>query len=156
MDAHAFAEYFSQLYRELYRRGARQIDDARERMAPETVALLLHMAQTGPATLSELVLHLGRSPSTLSAKIAALESAGLLARQRDAQDARRALVWLSPAGRQALIDALDVLDAARLAQATQDWDAARRLHLVGELQALVQALPQTPSLTPPQSGEDPP
>lgn len=156
MDAHAFAEYFSQLYRELYRRGARQLDDARERMAPETVALLLHMAQTGPATLSELVLHLGRSPSTLSAKIAALESAGLLARQRDEQDARRALVWLSPAGREALTDALNVLDVARLAQAAKGWDAARRLHLVGELQALIHALPQLPTPIPPQPGEDPP
>jgi DNA-binding MarR family transcriptional regulator len=154
MDALAFALQFGQLYRELYRRAARQIDDARERMAPETVALLLHMAQTGPATLSELVLHLGRSPSTLSAKIAALESTGLLARQRDEQDARRALIWLSPAGRQALTEALDVLDAARLAQATQDWDAGRRQHLVTELQALIQALePPYPPTEP--GGPDP-
>lgn len=156
MDAHAFARQFGQLYGELYRRAARQIDDARARLTPETVALLLHMAQTGPATLSELVVHLGRSPSTLSTKITALESAGLLARQRDEHDARRALVWLSPAGREALTEALDVLDATVLARAAQDWDAARRQHLVGELQALIQALSQAPSLTPPQSGENPP
>jgi DNA-binding MarR family transcriptional regulator len=153
MDTDAFARQFGQLYRELFRRAARQIDDARERMAPETVALLLHMAQTGPATLSELVVHLGRSPSTLSVKIAALEASGLLARQRDEQDARRALIWLSPAGRVALTEALDVLDVARLAEATKDWDAARRQHLVIEMQALVHALSQTSSLIPPPPGE---
>ncbi len=109
-----------------------------------------HMAQTGPATLSELVVHLGRSPSTLSVKIAALEASGLLARQRDEQDARRALIWLSPAGRVALTEALDVLDVARLAEATKDWDAARRQHLVIEMQALVHALSQTSSLIPPR------
>jgi DNA-binding MarR family transcriptional regulator len=140
MDAQTFAREFGRLFREVYLCAVREVDDARDRLAPETAALLLHVAQAGPATLTELALHLDRSLSTLSAKIASLETAGLLARQRDEQDGRRTLIWLSPAGRAALEESLQVLDAARLAQATARWDAGRRQRLVDELRSLADAL----------------
>jgi len=141
MDHQTFAQRFGHLYRELYLRAARRIDDARERLTPETVALLLHVDQAGPSTLSELSAHLERSMSTLSAKVGALESAGLLARQRDVHDARRALIWLSPEGRKELVQAMEVLDASRLASAASAWDADRRQRFVDELHALVEAIP---------------
>jgi len=141
MDEQDFAREFGRLYREIYLRAVREVDDARERLSPESTALLLHLAQAGPLTLSELAPHLERSMSTLSAKVSALEDAGLLARQRDDADARRALIWLSPAGRAALAQALEVLDAPRMAVAAGALEPARRRRLLDDLQALAAAIP---------------
>lgn len=101
----------------------------------------MHLAQAGPLTLSELAQHLGRALSTLSAKVGELEGQRLLARQRDEHDARRALIWLTPLGRQTLLDALDVLDAPRIAGAAARLDPARRVRLVEDLEALLGAIP---------------
>jgi DNA-binding MarR family transcriptional regulator len=80
--------------------------------------------------LSELARHFGRALSTLSVMLAALEDDGLLARQRDGGDARRALIWLSPAGQQALQEALDVLDTHRLATAAATLGATHAYDIV--------------------------
>jgi DNA-binding MarR family transcriptional regulator len=141
MDATDFAQQFGQLYRELYRLAVRRVSDGREPLSAETTALLMHLAQTGPMSLSELALHFDRALSTLSVKIAALENEGLLARQRDGGDGRRALIWLSPAGRRALQDALEVLDTHRLATAAAALGAAQRQQLLGGMRALLAALP---------------
>jgi DNA-binding MarR family transcriptional regulator len=145
MNPDDFAREFGALYRELYRLAVRRVDDGREVLAAETTALLLHLSQTGPATLSELTMHLDRAPSTLSVKVAELESRGLLSRQRDAADARRALIWLTPAGRAALIEALEVLDAGALASAASRVSPQQLDHLLGGLRALIAALPTTHS-----------
>jgi len=102
---------------------------------------MLHLSQAGPLTLSELAQHLGRALSTLSAKVGELESQGLLARQRDEDDGRRASIWLTALGRQTLLDALDVLDTPRIARAASQLDAPRRENLLAGLQALIGALP---------------
>ena len=141
MDTQAFARQFGQLYRQLYQRAVRRIDDARDAPSAETTALLLHLAQTGPLTLSELSGHFDRALSTLSAKVAALEARGLLARQRDEEDARRALIWLSPPGREHLLQALDVLDTTLLAAAAQVLSPEQRGTLLTGLQSLLAALP---------------
>ena len=151
MDAPHFAREFGWLYRELYWLAVRRIDDARDAPSSETIALLLHLSQAGPMTLSELARHLGRALSTLSAKVAALEADGLLARQRDDDDARRALIWLSPTGRDALTRALEVLDASRLAVAAGRLDEAQRQQIIDGLHALVAALPP-PKPTPTRGG----
>lgn len=149
MDPHDFARQFCELYRELYRLAVRRVEDGRELLSAETTALLLHLSQTGPLTLSELTQHLDRSPSTLSAKVSELESRGLLARQRDTADARRALIWLSPAGREALLEALEVLDAPALAAAAERTDSTRLVQLLDGLRTLIAALPgQTRSPSP--------
>jgi DNA-binding MarR family transcriptional regulator len=147
MDPERFAHEFGALYRELYRLAVRRVDDAREVMSAETTALLLHLSQTGPLTLSELARHLDRAPSTLSAKVSELESRGLLARQRDEQDSRRAQLWLSPKGRRALLAAVEVLDSEKLAAAAQAMDVTHQTQLLEGLRALLAALP-TPRRTP--------
>ena len=154
MDTQAFARQFGQLYRELYRRAVRRIDDPRDALSAETTALLLHLAQGGPMTLSELSRHFDRALSTLSAKVSALEDQGLLARQRDEADARRALIWLSPAGREQLLQALEVLDTALLASAAASMPAQQRSALLAGLQSLIAALPHTHH--PEGSRDDPP
>jgi DNA-binding MarR family transcriptional regulator len=144
MDTQAFARQFGQLYRELYQRAVRRIDAPRDAPSAETTALLLHLAQGGPMTLSELSRHFDRALSTLSAKVSALEDQGLLARQRDEADARRALIWLSPAGREHLLQALEVLDATLLAAAAQSLLPEQRSTLLATLQSLIAALPHHP------------
>ena len=146
MDAHDFAQQFNQLYRALYRMAAKRVADAREQMSPETTALLMHLAQTGPMTLSEMAQHFDRALSTLSVKVTALEADGLLARQPDTDDGRKALIWLSPRGRQTLSQALDVLDTERLAMAAEQFDPAQRAQVLASLQAFIAVLtPSTPS-----------
>lgn len=140
MESQRFAQVYGHSYRELYRVAVHRVEDGRDRPSPETTALLMHLAQAGPMTLSEMGQHFGRALSTLSVKVTALESDGLLTRQRDGGDGRRALIWLSPAGRAALTEALEVLDTARLAAAAEHLSADQRGHLINGLQALITAL----------------
>lgn len=141
MDEQDFAREFGALYRELYRVAVRRIDDGRDKVSAETTAVLLHLAQAGPMTLSEMAQHFGRAMSTLSAKVAALEAQGWLARQPDPTDARRAEIWLSPAGRAVLDEALQVLDTSRLAHAAARLDEARRDALLQGMRELIAAVP---------------
>lgn len=148
-DAADFARQFGQHYRELYRLALRRVGSPHDRLSAETSALLLHLAQTGPMTLSELARHFGRALSTLSVKLSELEAQGLLARQRDEADGRRALVWLSPAGRQALLQSLEVLDTPRLATAAAQLSPPQRTQLLAGLAALIAALPAPHPVHPP-------
>jgi DNA-binding MarR family transcriptional regulator len=140
MDSPQFADEFGRLYREVYRVAVRRIADGREALSVETTALLSHLAQAGPMSLTEMSLHFDRALSTLSAKVAALEADGLLARQRDDIDARRATIWLSPHGRQVLTEALDVLDRQRVSTAAERLTAKQRSQLIAGLHALTTAL----------------
>jgi len=152
MDAPTFAAQFGELYRELYRLAVRRVEDGRSVMSAETTALLLHLAQAGPMSLSALTRHFARAASTLSVKVAELEAQGLLARQRDAQDGRRALIWLSPAGREALLQALEVLDTPRLASAAVQLSEPQRRQLLDGLATLIAALPPPETDSPPPPG----
>jgi DNA-binding MarR family transcriptional regulator len=148
MEAKEFAREFGALYRELYRLCVRRVEDGREVLSPETTALFLHLSQTGPQTLSELTMHLDRAPSTLSAKVAELESQGLLSRQRDEGDARRALIWMTARGRETLQEAIEVLDTTALSVAAERLESSRRTHLLEDMRALIAALPLQPGRTP--------
>lgn len=139
MDADRFAERLAHAYREIYRHAVRRVDDGRDALSGETTALLLHLAQAGPSTLTELARHFGRALSTLSVKVDGLEADGLLARQRDEDDARRLFVWLTPLGRARLLDALEVLDTALVSRAAARLDPARRSALLDGLEELIAA-----------------
>ena len=137
VEADEFAEEIGQCYRELYRLAVRRVGDPRDRPSPEMVVLLSHLAEAGPSTLGELSLHIDRAPSTLSAKVTALESDGLLARQRDEDDRRRSLIWLTPAGRHAYRENLRVLDHDLLRRAAERLPTDRRELLVDLLTELI-------------------
>ena len=122
-----FAATFEDLFRTTYLRAMRRVRDKRERVTPETVALLDHLAMSGPLTPGELSRHLDRAPSTLSEMLDHLLAKGLLERDRDPADARKSLIWLSGAGRAALVEARQVLDPqslTRAAAALPDADRA--------------------------------
>ena len=112
-----FATRFEALFRLTYVTAVRRVRDKRERLSPETVAFLDHLAAAGPMTLGEMAKHMDRAASTLSEMVDHLEVKGFLTRDRDPADGRRSLVWLTPEGQGALIDARNVLDAGMLARA---------------------------------------
>jgi len=140
-----FAAAFEDLFRSTYLRAVRRVRDKRERLSPETVAFLDHLAMSGPLTPGELSRHLDRAPSTLSEMLDHLLAKGLLERDRDPADARRSLVWLSDAGREALIEARQVLDHAVLARAATVLPEAERAAFLHSFQTFVAALSQRQS-----------
>jgi len=147
MDETTFAAEINDAYRAVYLLGARRAADPRSIPSPEAVAMLRHLEQSGPLTLSELSQHLQRALSTLSPKVAAMETQGLLTRQPDLTDARRALVWLTPKGREVLDDALHVLDRACLGEAARRYlSPPQRERIVGALRDLHEALAMHHSL----------
>jgi DNA-binding MarR family transcriptional regulator len=77
-------------------------------------SLLAHIEEAGCASPATLARHLGVSASTLSAALARLQQQGMLRLERDPADARRRIVSLTKAGREA-VSSDSVLDAERVA-----------------------------------------
>jgi len=135
-----FAAAFENLFRSTYLRAVRRVRDKRERLTPETVAVLDHLAMSGLLTSGELARHLDRAPSTLSEMLDHLLAKGLLERDRDPADARRSLIWLSNAGRTASIEAHQVLDPAILARAAAALPVADRRAFLDTFSLFVSSL----------------
>lgn len=111
------ANKFNALYRSIFEKSSRRIRDKREMLSNETIAILNHMANIGPSTLSELCIHLDRAPSTISEIIKHLEQKGFIERQNDETDKRRQFLWLSDYGFEALKQENNVLDENIIANA---------------------------------------
>lgn len=136
-----FAAEFEALFRATYLKAVRRIRDKRERLSPESVAFLDHLAAAGPMSLSEIARHVGRAPSTLSEMVDHLVAKGLLTRDRDESDARRSLIWLTEAGQAALIEARNVLEMAQVAAAGVALSAEERAVFLDLYRRLVAAIP---------------
>ncbi|MBN8649182.1 MAG: MarR family transcriptional regulator [Caulobacterales bacterium] len=115
MENHA--NKFNALYRSIFEKSSRRIRDKREMLSNESIAILNHMANIGPSTLSELCVHLDRAPSTLSEIIKHLEHKGFIERQNDETDKRRQFLWLSNYGFEALNQENNVIDENIVANA---------------------------------------
>lgn len=111
------ASKFNALYRSVFEKSSRRIRDKREMLSNETIAILNHMANIGPSTLSELCIHLDRAPSTISEIIKHLEQKGFIERQNDETDKRRQFLWLSDYGFETLKQENNVLDENIIANA---------------------------------------
>ena len=126
-DAAAFAALFRALYLTYHRR-----DGPRSGLTGVSRAVLGHLAHTGPLTIGEAALHLDRAQSVVSEIVDGLERRGLLMRDRDPADRRRTLVWLTPAGTEALRRDDEVLSESALAAAmTRMADEDRTALLTG-------------------------
>lgn len=85
----------------LIRQYATQLSDERG-IKPRDLSVLRFLVERGPATVSQVQTFLHNSPSTASALIAQLEEAGLVQRNRSANDNRVVMVSLTPAGHQTI------------------------------------------------------
>jgi DNA-binding MarR family transcriptional regulator len=76
------------------------------------VAVLRYLEREGPATVTTLARAEGMRPQSMSANVAALETAGLVQGTPDPQDGRQTILSLTQACR-------ELVDAGRAAR--QDW-----------------------------------
>lgn len=132
-DASVFESLFQSVYLAFHRR-----DGRRSELSGASRAVLTHLSIAGPLTVGEAALHLDRAQSVVSDIVTQLEGKGLLERERDPADRRRTLVWLTPAGTQALTQDGQVLSTDRLARALAALPVERRrdlLHSLGDLVA---------------------
>jgi DNA-binding MarR family transcriptional regulator len=100
-------------------RRMRQVRPDGELSLPETSALT-RLDRSGPATSSALAKEEQISAQSMGATLAALEARGLVARQPDPDDGRRAVLSLTGAGQQVLRDKR----SARVAQLAQALSGA--------------------------------
>jgi len=133
-EAARFAELFPAVYLRFHRR-----DGKREAMSGASRAALLHLASTGPLTIGEIAAHFGRAQSVVSEIVDGLEKKAWLERMRDPRDKRRALVWLTERGLEALDRDRQVLSRELLARAMKKMTAADRAALLRGMRALVDA-----------------
>ena len=130
--AEQFAARFRAVYLTFHRR-----DGPRSQLAGASRAVLEHLAMAGPLTVGEAAAHLSRAQSVVSEIVSHLEDQGLLERENDPADRRRALIWLTPAGHDALRRDREVLGLDLLAGAFARMPAGEADALIAGLQALV-------------------
>jgi DNA-binding MarR family transcriptional regulator len=142
-DSDEATRRFSRLYSELYALFHRP-ESKRNSFTPESMAVLEHLRLAGPLTVGEAARHMERAQSVMSEIITRLESKGLLCRLRDQRDARRVLVWLTPAGQQVLDDQAQILCSTRLQAALTRMNESDRATLFEKLELLLRSTMHTP------------
>lgn len=147
MDAESAAQAFAELFPALYRRFCRTTKPRQYRPSPASLAIMLHLADAGPLTVTEAARHMHRSQAAMSELLRRLVVRGLLARLPDERDRRRHLIWLTPAGEALLAEVRRVLSDQRLLAAFRQMSARARRDLIAGARALL--------ATRPKSGEQP-
>ena len=132
-------EAVAELYPALYLRLHRRRPKGGLRPDGQMLAVLSHLAMAGPLTVGEAARHMDRAQSVMSELVDRLAAHGLAERMPDARDRRRVLVWLTPAGEQAMREEGEVLSRERLRAALGAMPAAQRTALVRGMRALVAA-----------------
>jgi len=133
-DARVFGRMFEQTYLRFHRR-----DERRSALSGTARAVLLHLAHTGPLTVTEAARHLDRAQSVVSDIVTHLEAKGLLERQADPGDRRRTMVWLTSQGFDHLERDREVLATQLLGRAFAAMTPADRTALLRGLSALLDA-----------------
>jgi len=133
--AAAVAELFPDIYLRLHRlrpKGSLRPDG-------QMLAVLGHLALSGPLTVGEAARHVDRAQSVMSELVDRLVRRGLAARVPDGRDRRRVLVWLTPAGEESLREEREVLSRPRLVWASARMAPADRAALLRGMRALREA-----------------
>jgi DNA-binding MarR family transcriptional regulator len=108
-------------------------------VTPRMMAVLRHLAASGPLTVGEQARHLGLRAPTVSELVDRLETKGLVARMRDDRDRRRVFVWLTADGQARVRAHPQVLGPDDLTTAIAAMRPADRTALVRGLRALLAA-----------------
>ena len=132
-QAERFAELFRAVYLTFHRR-----DRPRSELPGASRAVLEHLALAGPLTVGEAAAHLRRAQSVISEIVTHLERDGLLERENDPRDRRRTLIWLAPAGHEALRRDREVLGADLLARAMARLPPGQAEALNAAMRALIE------------------
>ena len=135
-EERAQAERFAELFRAVYLTFHRR-DGPRSQLAGASRSVLEHLALAGPLTIGEAAAHLARAQSVISEIVTHLESQGLLEREDDPADRRRTLIWLTPAGHEALRRDREVLGVDHLGRTMARLAPGRADELIAGLRALV-------------------
>ena len=143
MDSADTAKAFNDLFMKAYQRFYRRVRPTAYRPRPEALAVLRHLNQTGPLTVTEAARHFSRSQASMSEIVTRLESRDLVQRVPDRRDRRRQLVWLTTAGLKAHDDSIRVLSLGKLEQAFEQLDQGARREAVTALQKLLATEPTT-------------
>lgn len=138
-DAAHTAEQVADLYPAVYELLHARWHLDEKRPSPESLAVLQHLARSGPLTVSEAARHFGRALSAISELMDRIEASGWIARSPDGRDRRRTLLWLTEAGTDVLERSRQVLSRDALAAATTRMSADERAQLLAGLRALVEA-----------------
>jgi len=133
----ARAERFSELFRAAYLTFHRR-DQPRSELPGASRAVLEHLALAGPLTIGEAAAHMRRAQSVISEIVTHLERDGLLERENDPGDRRRTLIWLTPAGHEALRRDREVLGVDLVACAMARLPAGQADALNAALCALIE------------------
>ena len=135
-EERAQAERFAELFRAVYLTFHRR-DGPRSQLAGASRSVLEHLALAGPLTIGEAAAHLARAQSVISEIVTHLERQGLLEREDDPADRRRTLIWLTPAGHEALRRDREVLGVDHLARTMARLAPGRADELIAGLRTLV-------------------
>jgi DNA-binding MarR family transcriptional regulator len=123
------------LLRRTVRRGLRQV--SRSEPLPPTQAELLRLAESRPGiTVAAAAQEMRLAPNTVSALVGSLTAAGLLRRSRGTEDARTALLTITPRARKRLAERSD-LRAELVAWAFARLSPADRRVLIAAAPALL-------------------
>jgi len=119
--------------------------------------VLFEVAHSNGVTASDLRRELGLDPGYLSRILGSFTAAGLVARERSAQDGRRQIIGLTEAGRRAFAD-LDRLQAEAIQALVAPLDEPQRQELVtsmGRVRRALDGRQPEPGVTirPPQPGD---
>lgn len=133
-QARDFEAGFQQAYLRFHRR-----DGKRAEVSGASRGVLTHLALSGPLTVGDLSLHLDRAQSVVSELVTRLVGKGLLARERDPDNGRRTLVWLTDEGIAFLQRDRQVLSTDLIARTMSRMDPADREALLRGLRALIAA-----------------
>lgn len=140
MNAQDAVARFTELFHEAYLRFHARLAPGEQRLSPESLGVLAHLATTGPLSIAEACGHFERSQAAMSDIVTRLERRGLLARVADKRDRRRTLVWMTSAGRQALARSTRVLDPTLLVRAFEHRTEEEREQFLRLFEQLLQPL----------------
>ena len=133
------ARTFMSLFREVYQHFYRRFETGEYQIRPESLAILQHLRQSGPLTITEAAAHFSRSQSAMSEIVERLETRELVQRIADERDRRRHLIWLSPKGMAILSQSEDVLSIPLLTAAMKAMSTNERTGLMSGIRALLDA-----------------